>query len=108
MSSRWTSQFLFGHCCAAEQADEVAPSHRQPPDKGSLPHRQLGGCSASQQNLTTDGSYGSCVEGTHGSRDFFGFLLAVGCKSCVRPVCAVLMTAGPDVIRRSGPYQTLA
>ena len=38
----------------------------------------------------------------------FGFLLAVGCKSCVRPVCAVLMTAGPDVIRRSGPYQNLA
>src|SRR6516225_8790527 len=35
----------------------------------------------------------------------FGFLLAVGCKSCVRPVCAALMTAGPDVIRRSGPYQ---
>lgn len=26
----------------------------------------------------------------------------------VRPVCAVLMTAGPDVIRRSGPYQNLA
>src|SRR5882672_10275037 len=51
---------------------------------------------------------GSCVDGAHGSRDFFGFLLAVGCKSCVRPVCAVLMTAGPDVIRRSGPYQNLA
>src|SRR6516165_68457 len=50
---------------------------------------------------------GSCVDGTHGSRDFC-FLLAVGCKSCVRPVCAVLMTAGPDVIRRSGPYQNLA
>src|SRR6266705_125462 len=28
---------------------------------------------------------------------FFGFQLAVGCKSCVRPVYAVLMTAGPDV-----------
>ena len=41
-------------------------------------------------------------------KGFFGFLLAVGCKSCVRPVCAVLMTAGPDVIRRSGPYQNLA
>ena len=39
---------------------------------------------------------------------FFGFLLAVGCKSCVRPVCAVPMTAGPDVIRRSGPYHSLA
>ena len=51
---------------------------------------------------------GSCVDGAHGSRDFFGFLLAVGCKSCVRPVCAVLMTAGPDVIRRSGPYHSLA
>jgi hypothetical protein len=38
----------------------------------------------------------------------FWLLLAVGCKSCVRPVCAVLMTAGPDVIRRSGPYQNLA
>jgi hypothetical protein len=41
-------------------------------------------------------------------KGFFGFLLAVGCKSCVRPVCAVLMTAGPDVIRRSGPYQNRA
>jgi hypothetical protein len=51
---------------------------------------------------------GSCVDGAHGSRDSFGFLLAVGCKSCVRPVCAVLMTAGPDVIRRSGPYHSLA
>jgi hypothetical protein len=39
---------------------------------------------------------------------FFWLLLAVGCKSCVRPVCAALMTAGPDVIRRSGPYQNLA
>jgi len=38
----------------------------------------------------------------------FGFLLTVGRKSCVRPVCAVLVTAGPDVIRRSGPNQTLA
>ena len=51
---------------------------------------------------------GSCVDGAHGSRDLFGFLLAVGCKSCVRPVCAVPMTAGPDVIRRSGPYHSLA
>src|SRR6476620_406104 len=39
---------------------------------------------------------------------FFGSLLEVGCKSCVRPVCAVPMTAGPDVIRRSGPYHSLA
>ena len=38
----------------------------------------------------------------------FGFLLTVGRKSCVRPVCAVLVTAGPDVTRRSGPNQTLA
>jgi hypothetical protein len=43
-----------------------------------------------------------------GARVLFGFLLAVGCKSCVRPVCAVPMTAGPDVIRRSGPYHSLA
>jgi len=35
-------------------------------------------------------------------------VVAVGCKSCVRPVCAVLMTAGPDVIRRSGPFHELA
>jgi hypothetical protein len=41
-------------------------------------------------------------------KGFFGFLLAVRCKSCVRPVCAVPMTAGPDVIRRSGPYHELA
>jgi hypothetical protein len=51
---------------------------------------------------------GSCVDGAHGSRDFFGFLLAVGCKSCVRPVCAALLAAGPDVIRGSGPYHSLA
>ena len=30
--------------------------------------------------------------------------LAVGWKSCVRPVYAAHMAAGPDVIRRSGPY----
>jgi hypothetical protein len=36
----------------------------------------------------------------------FGFLLAVG--SCVRPVCTALMTAGPDVIRKSGPYHEAA
>jgi hypothetical protein len=51
---------------------------------------------------------GSCVDGAHGSRDSFGFLLAVGCKSCVRPVCAALIAAGPDVIRRSSPYHSLA
>ena len=55
-----------------------------------------------------DVRFGSCVDGAHGSRDSFGFLLAVGCKSCVRPVCAAFMTAGPDVIRRSGPYHSLA
>jgi len=38
----------------------------------------------------------------------FGCQLAVGCKSCVRPVCAAHMAAGPDVIRGSGPNQTLA
>jgi hypothetical protein len=38
-------------------------------------------------------------------KGFFGFQLAVGCKSCVRPVCAAHMAAGPDVIRRSGPNQ---
>jgi hypothetical protein len=31
------------------------------------------------------------VDGAHGSRDSFGFLLAVGCKPCVRPVCAALI-----------------
>src|SRR6476469_223566 len=67
-----------------------------PPDRRNLLQR-------------TAGPYiGSCVDGAHGSRYFFGFLLAVGCKSCVRPVCSVLMTAGPDVIRRSGPYTTPA
>jgi hypothetical protein len=34
----------------------------------------------------------------------FGSQLAVGCKSCVRPVGAALIAAGLDVIRRSGPY----
>jgi hypothetical protein len=37
-------------------------------------------------------------------KGFFGCQLAVGCKSCVRPVCAALIAAGHDVIRRSGPY----
>jgi hypothetical protein len=50
---------------------------------------------------------GSCVDGARGSRVFW-LQLAVGCKSCVRPVCAVLMTAGPDVIRRSGPNHSPA
>jgi hypothetical protein len=40
--------------------------------------------------------YSSCVDDAHGSR-IFGSPLAVGCKSCVRPVGAALMTAGPDV-----------
>src|SRR5262245_64525131 len=31
--------------------------------------------------------------------------LAVGCKSCVRPIRAALMTAGPDVVRGPGPNQ---
>jgi hypothetical protein len=39
-------------------------------------------------------------------KGFFGSQLAVGCKSFVRPVGAALMTAGPDVIRRSSPYHS--
>ncbi|AGK56335.1 hypothetical protein HYPDE_23243 [Hyphomicrobium denitrificans 1NES1] len=34
-----------------------------------------------------------------------GVRLAVRCKSCVRPVGAARMTAGPDGIRRPGPNQ---
>jgi len=34
-----------------------------------------------------------------------GVWLAVGCKSCVRPVRAALVTAGPDVVRGPGPNQ---
>jgi len=59
---------------------------------------------ASGDDRPTNVAYGSCVDGAHGSRGSFGFLLAVGCKSCVRPVCAALIAAGLDVIRRSGPY----
>jgi hypothetical protein len=38
----------------------------------------------------------------------FWFSAWVGRKSCVRPVGAALMTAGPDVIRRSSPYHSPA
>jgi hypothetical protein len=31
-------------------------------------------------------------------KGFSGDLRLVGCKSCVRPVCAAVVTAGPDVI----------
>jgi hypothetical protein len=77
----------------------------------SLTDRRMAGIKpfdAVQIDNQQEDRFASCVDGAHGSRDFFGFLLAVGCKSCVRPVCAVLMTAGPDVIRRSGPNQNLA
>src|SRR5262245_43858139 len=64
----------------------------------SVGRRDAGPCSG---YLNTDG-----VDDRF--QGIFWLLLAVGCKSCVRPVCAVLMTAGLDVIRRSGPYQNLA
>src|SRR5208283_5272774 len=86
------------------------PEHNTLQSKaGYIDARPLTASSAkSTCNARPDHTYGSCVDGAHGSRDSFGFLLAVGCKSCVRPVCAVPMTAGPDVIRRSSPYQSLA
>ena len=37
-----------------------------------------------------------CVDGPCGARGFLTFRQAGRVRSCVRPVCAVLMTAGPD------------
>ena len=62
------------------------------------------------ENLShrTAGPYIRVMCGRHPRVKGFWLLLAVGCKSCVRPVCAALMTAGPDVIHRSGPYHEAA
>ena len=51
--------------------------------------------------------YRSCVDGSLLARFVLGFVQAGRVQSCVRPVDAVLMTAGPNAIRRIGS-QSLA
>jgi hypothetical protein len=49
----------------------------------------------------------ACVDGPRGSRCFWCF--GTGrVQSCVRPVRAALMTAGPDEVRESGSIQVIA
>ena len=45
---------------------------------------------------------GSCVDGSLLARFVLRFVQAGRVQSCVRPVDAVLMTAGPNAIRRMG------
>jgi hypothetical protein len=47
--------------------------------------------------------YGPCVDGSGLARRIFT-LQQWSEQPCVRPVCAVLMTAGHNALRRSGPY----
>ena len=45
---------------------------------------------------------GSCVDGSHLARAYLKFVQLGRVQSCVRPVDAVSMTAGPNAIRRIG------
>jgi hypothetical protein len=46
-----------------------------------------------------------CVDGSELARDIFTFAELVSVQPCVRPVCAVHMTAGHNALRGSGPGQ---
>src|ERR1700760_1937518 len=48
-----------------------------------------------------------CVDGSLLARTFFT-IAAGSVQPCVRPACAVLMTAGHNALRGSGPGQQLA
>ncbi len=52
--------------------------------------------------------YGSCVDGSPLARVVLTLMQAGRVQSCVRPVDAVLITAGPNAIRGSGPNQKRA
>jgi len=52
-----------------------------------------------------DGSHLACVDGSHLAREKLKLLQVGRMQSCVRPVCAVFITAGPNAIRGSGPNQ---
>ncbi len=49
----------------------------------------------------------SCVDGPFCARVLLSDIDHCGLRSCVRPVGAVLVTAGPDDVRLPGPYQTI-
>jgi len=48
----------------------------------------------------------SCVDGPFTARSFLADVDHCGLRSCVRPVDAVHLTAGPDEVRLPGPNQT--
>jgi len=49
----------------------------------------------------------SFVDGSGFARIFVHDVDRNALRSFVRPVCAVLLTAGPDEVRAPGPYQTV-
>jgi hypothetical protein len=49
----------------------------------------------------------SCVDGPFCARVLLSDFDHCGLRSCVRPVGAVHVTAGPDEVRLPGPYQTI-
>ncbi len=53
--------------------------------------------------ITRNVRFGSCVDGSPLARVNLTFVQIGRVQSCVRPVDAVLMTAGPNAIRGSGP-----
>ena len=62
----------------------------------------------SQTYLTINGHFrlGSCVDGSLLARNVLRFVQIGRVQSCVRPVDAVLMTAGPNAIRGIGSQST--
>ena len=55
-----------------------------------------------------DERWGSCVDGPRSARTLLPLRQDGRVQSCVRPVDAVLMTAGPDEVRGPGPNQVIA
>lgn len=49
----------------------------------------------------------ACVDGSVYARVDLSAGDRCGVRSCVRPLCAVRLTAGPDEVRMPGPNQTI-
>ena len=82
------------------------------PDRTSQPVRSMkdedgmidiGWC----EGVLSDVRFGPCVDGSGLARRIFT-LQHWSEQPCVRPVCAVLMTAGHNALRGSGPGQKAA
>ncbi len=67
-----------------------------------------GALEGNAERLRAKHRYGSCLHGSHLARVVLTLMQSGRVQSCVRPVDAVLMTAGPNAIRGSGPNQKRA